>query len=84
MTRCVEILRGETGVLGSRHPSWDVTAYTLDDVNQACDEGGGDGAMKNRSKRFTAAQKVRIIEAVCTVLTAMVTTFGPVWLSGLP
>lgn len=40
MTRCVEILRGETGVLGSRHPSWDVTAYTLDDVNQACDERG--------------------------------------------
>ncbi len=39
--------------------------------------------MENRSKRFTAAQKVRIIEAVCTVLAAMITTFGPVWISGL-
>ena len=39
--------------------------------------------MENRSKQFTAAQKVRIIEAVCTVLTAMVTIFGPAWLSGL-
>ncbi len=39
--------------------------------------------MENRSKRFTAAQKVRIVEAVCAVLAAMITTFGPVLLSGL-
>lgn len=44
---------------------------------------GGDDAMRNHSKGFTAAQKVQIVVAVSPVLTAMIATFGPVLITSL-
>jgi hypothetical protein len=39
--------------------------------------------MRRDDERFTAAQKVQIIKAVCSVLAAMITTFGPLLVAGL-
>ena len=39
--------------------------------------------MNNHSEGFTPDQKVQIIKAVCGVLAAMITTFGPLLVAGL-
>lgn len=62
-------------------PPWDVTAYALRICFRYVTEGGDDG-MKQYQKGFTAAQKVQIIKAVCGVLAAMITTFGPLLVAG--
>lgn len=52
-------------------------------VELKCLSKGGKGMDTNSYDKFTPEQKVRIIEAVCPVLVAMIMTAGSVLTSGL-